>query len=151
MCHHLCTSSQCLGYCTGIWFKEDITFIALVKLYVRVSGSDVGSDGLSEKRCVWKAAHRFIAVHVGQKKRSSYSNCCSSPLYRHVDFPSLLLHFVHLYSFDTWWHSLARCLVLSICTIFCKCIYSYWGEKKCTWLKKQYTAKVSPTSDFRVE
>lgn len=47
-----------------------------------------------------------------------HSDCCYKTLYHWLlssPFP-----FVHLYSFDTRWHSLARRPVFPICNIFCK-------------------------------
>lgn len=47
-----------------------------------------------------------------------HSDCCYKTLYHW--FLSSPFPFVHLYSFDTRWHSLARRPVFPICNIFCK-------------------------------
>lgn len=137
-----------------MFFKKDITYIALVKLHTGVIYlhslqwfSRVMSDGLSMKRHQ-KAAHSFITVHVG-KKWSSIAIAaivlCTTML-----TPVIAIPFC---TFIQFWYLMAFFGKMS-CVIdmyyILQVSHFLWMKKRNASGQKQYTVSLTPR-DSRIE
>lgn len=101
-------SLQCLEYYTGIRFQEEKKKDSCInKTYVSVIST-----------CAVSRVTPSFCTCACWSTVMEHSDCCYKTLYHW--FPSSLFSFVHLYSFDTQWHSLARRPVFPICNIVCK-------------------------------
>lgn len=104
-------SLQCLEYYMGIRFQEEEEEEKKISCINKTYISVISTCAVSRAAPSFRTCACWPTV-------MEHSDCCYKTLYHW--FLSSPFPFVHLYSFDTRWHSLARRPVFPICNIFCK-------------------------------